>query len=270
MEANVLQTLRYYTRVYLLIASQNIKARMQYRTDFIIGVIGGWVFSLPILLVFGVLFTTIPELAGWNFHEVLFIFSFYLLAGSMSAPFFFNIWQLSGEVRSGGFVMYYFRPLNILFYFMSGSFDLKPIGGLIQGTAGLIVASVALNLTWTLLQLLLLIGLLIGASLVLTSINLIAASTAFWVVNAYPFLSLALRMHEVGKYPLTIFSSFFRVVFTYVIPIGFIAFYPAQVFLRPGEIPVLTYFSPLVGIGTFVLAYWVWTKGVNRYSGTGT
>jgi ABC-2 type transport system permease protein len=51
---------------------------------------------------------------------------------------------------------------------------------------------------------------------------------------------------------------------------GFIAFYPAQVFLRPGEIPLLTYFSPLVGIGAFVLAYWVWTKGVNRYAGTGT
>jgi ABC-2 type transport system permease protein len=270
MEGNVLQTLRYYGRVYLLITSQYIKARMQYRADFLIGVLGGWVFSLPILLVLGILFTTIPDLAGWTFPEVLFMYSFFLLAGSLSAPFTFNVWDLSGAVRSGAFLIYYFRPLNILFYYMSGTFDLKPLGGLIQGIVGIVYASVALKLVWTPFHLLLLLGLLIGASLVITSITLIAASSAFWIVNAFPLLSLTLRMREFGQYPLDIFDGLSRFVFTYLIPMAFVAFYPAQVFLRPSELPVLAFFSPLVGIGMFILAYWVWTRGVNRYTGTGT
>jgi ABC-type uncharacterized transport system permease subunit len=53
-------------------------------------------------------------------------------------------------------------------------------------------------------------------------------------------------------------SGAFRVAFTYIIPIGFVAFYPSQLF------------SPIVGIGLFALTYWIWTKGVNSYTGTGS
>ena len=41
----------------------------------------------------------------------------------------------------------------------------------------------------------------------------------------------------------------FRVAFTYVIPIGFVAFYPSQLFFRPEEVSPIIYFSPIVGIG---------------------
>ena len=44
-------------------------------------------------------------------------------------------------------------------------------------------------------------------------------------------------------------SGAFRVAFTYVIPIGFVAFYPSQLFLRPEEVSHIIYFSPIVGIG---------------------
>ena len=40
----------------------------------------------------------------------------------------------------------------------------------------------------------------------------------------------------------------FRFTFTYIIPIGFVAFYPSQLFLRPNEATPLIYFSPLIGI----------------------
>jgi ABC-2 type transport system permease protein len=49
-----------------------------------------------------------------------------------------------------------------------------------------------------------------------------------------------------------------------------VAFYPSQLFLRPDQVSPLVYFSPLVGIGLFALTYWIWTKGVNSYTGTGS
>lgn len=55
----------------------------------------------------------------------------------------------------------------------------------------------------------------------------------------------------------------------YIIPMGFFAFYPSQLFLRPQDVSTLIYFSPIVGIGLFALTYWIWTKGVNSYTGTG-
>ncbi len=58
--------------------------------------------------------------------------------------------------------------------------------------------------------------------------------------------------------------------FTYVIPIGFVAFYPSQIFLRPEDVSHLIYFSPLIGMGLFAITYWIWTQGVNSYTGTGS
>jgi ABC-2 type transport system permease protein len=69
---------------------------------------------------------------------------------------------------------------------------------------------------------------------------------------------------------MTIFDGAFRFTFTYIIPIGFVAFYPSQLFLRPEEVSPLIYFSPIIGLGLFAITYWIWTKGVNSYTGTGS
>jgi len=65
-------------------------------------------------------------------------------------------------------------------------------------------------------------------------------------------------------------SGAFRVAFTYILPIGFAAFHPSQLFLRPDQVSPLVYSSPVVGLGLFALTYWIWTKGVNSYTGTGS
>jgi len=59
-------------------------------------------------------------------------------------------------------------------------------------------------------------------------------------------------------------------ILTHVIPIGFVAFYPSQIFLCPEDVSPLIYFSPLIGVGLFALTYWIWTQGVNSYTGTGS
>lgn len=266
----MLKRLRYYTRIHVMITSQYLKARMQYRADFIIGIFGGLIFAIPGMLVFGVLFTTIPQLAGWNFNEILFMFSFYLAAGSLLAPFFWGVWWLTGSVRSGDFIIYYFRPLNIMFYFMSSVFDYKALGSMAGAVSGLIYASAQLKLAWTLGRLVLLASTLLGASLLLTATLILSSCIAFWIVDSNPLMNFIMHVRNVAQYPLDIFNRSFQVVFTYLIPLGFASYYPAQLFLRPNEAPLLAYLSPLVGVALFALAYWVWTQGVNHYSGTGT
>ena len=266
----MLQTLRYYGRIYLLITSQYIKARMQYRADFIISAIGMAFSCLTSLFVFWVIFTSIPNLAGWSFNELVFMYAFYLLAVSPMQVFFDNMWNLRNHVQSGTFIRYYFRPLNMMFYFVSDVFDIKGLTQVAIGILAFIYASIQLHLSWTLFQLFLLVMSVFSASLVIISIMGIAACSAFWIINSFSIISLAFKLREFSPYPMTIFDGFFRFVFTYLIPLGFVAFYPAQFFLRPNDVNILVYLSPLVGIGLFVLMYRVWVRGVNSYSGTGS
>ncbi|MEJ2757603.1 MAG: ABC-2 family transporter protein [Anaerolineales bacterium] len=265
-----MQTLRHYFRLYFLIEAQYIKSKMQYRDDFLISSVGMFFSSLTTIAVFWVLLGSIPNLAGWNFDELVFIYAFYLLAITPMQALFDHFWQLRIHVMQGTFLKYYFRPLNMMFYYVSEMFDIKGLIQLALGIALFIYASIQLEVTWDLPGLLLLFVMLTGGALVTISVMVIAASSAFWIYNSYPVMDLAWRLREYSPYPMTIFDGFFKILLTYVIPIGFIAFYPSQLFLQPESVSPLVYFSPLVGIAFFALAYWVWTKGVNSYSGTGS
>ena len=265
-----MRTLSEYLRLYFIIETQYIKARMQYRADFIISSIGMFFSSLATLVVFWVILESVPDLAGWSLMEMVFIYAFYMIAISPMQILFDHAWNIRFEIREGTFLKYYFRPLNMMFYYMSEMFDLKGLTQLFLGIALLIYSSLKLNIDWTVLRILLLLVTLFSAALVQISIVVAASCAAFWVLDSYPVLGLAWKLREFSPYPMTIFDGAFRVAFTYIIPIGFVAFYPSQLFLRPDQVSPLVYFSPVVGIGLFALTYWIWTKGVNSYTGTGS
>jgi ABC-2 type transport system permease protein len=266
----MIEGFRYYLRIYWMIVTQYIKARMQYRMDFFISSIGMFFTSITSIALFGVLLSSIDTLDGWNLNELVFIYAFYLLATAPLQLFFDNIWSLRFKVQDGSFIKYYFRPLDMMFYYMSEVFDIKGIIQVLMGFAAFGYASVELGLDWSIQRFLILVMLLFGSSLVMISVMIIASCSTFWIINSFPVISLTFKMREFAQYPMTIFDGVFRVLFTYILPIGFIAFYPAQLFLRPDEVSATVYISPLVGVVAFVVAYWVWNRGINHYGGTGT
>lgn len=265
-----MRTLGEYIRLYFIIEAQYIKARMQYRADFIISSLGMFFSSLATLGVFWVILESVPDLAGWSLMEMTFIYAFYMIAISPMQILFDHAWQLRFHIQQGTFLKYYFRPLNMMFYYMSEIFDLKGLTQLIMGIILLAYASLQLHIDWTLIRIALLFVTLFSAALVQISIIVTAACASFWVLDSYPVLGLAWKLREFSPYPMTIFDGAFRFAFTFIIPIGFVSFYPSQLFLRPQDVSSLVYFSPVIGIGMFIFTYWVWTKGINSYTGTGS
>ncbi len=243
---------------------------MQYRADFMISSIAIALTNFTGIFVFWVLFTTIPNLAGWTFSELLFIYGFYLLASTPLQIFFDNIWNLRVYAQDGSFIKFYFRPINMMFYYMSETFDIKGVTQLLVGIATLVYASSQLHIEWTLLQVVLLPLMLFSSAFVMISIMIIAACSAFWVINSLPILLLAFKLREFAPYPITLFNQLFQFSFTFVIPLGFVAYYPAQLFLRPNDLSLVAYLAPLVATVAFMLAYQVWKLGINHYSGTGS
>ena len=180
--------------------------------------------SLATLCVFWVLFTSITDLAGWSFMEMVFIYAFYMIAISPMQILFDHIWQIRYHIQQGTFLKYYFRPLNMMFYYMSEMFDLKGLTQLGLGIFLLIYSSIQLGLHWDAGKIVLLFLAFLSAALVLISIAVLAGCAAFWIVDAFPILGLAWKLREFSPYPMTIFDGIFRFVFTFILPIGFIAF----------------------------------------------
>ncbi len=262
--------LRFYASIYCRILAQDLKSKMSYRADFIISTIGMIFTNISGFVSFWILFRSFPSVDGWSYHEMLFLYGFSLVSLTPVQCFFDNNWSLRQYVYSGDFIKYCFRPINLFFYYQSEVFDIKGLGQLAFGIGTIAYSWGKIGLPFSPLMLLKLLVFLVTASLIMIALQNAGAATCFWIQNSFYVLDLAFRFKDYAKYPITIFSPVFRFIFTFLIPIAFIAYYPSLVILRPEQVPLLSWLSLVVGIVFFWLSYKLWMYGTSKYSGTGS
>ena len=262
--------LKFYFEIYRKILIQDLKSKMSYRADFVISNIGMIVSNLVGFVTFYILFQNFPSINGWTMYEMLFLYGFSLIALTPVQCFFDNNWNLRYAVKTGDFIKYCFRPINIFFYYISEVFDVKGLGQLAFGLGTLVFAWRHLAIPVTPVIIAQTVLFLIAASLFMIAIMNFAAATCFWIQNSGYIMVIMFRFKDFAKYPASIFNSVFRIVFTFVIPIAFIAYYPALVVLRPDSVPLLSWLSPLIGLAFFYLSYKFWVLGARKYDGTGS
>lgn len=260
----------FYFKIYCKILAQDLKSKMSYRADFIISTIGMIFTNIAGFISFWILFRSFPEINGWGYHEILFLYGFSLISLTPVQCFFDNNWSLRIYVYSGDFIKYCFRPINLFFYYQSEVFDIKGLGQLAFGLGTLIYSWNKLGLPVTPFALIKTAVFLITASLIMIALINASAATCFWLTNSFYVMDMAHKLKDYARYPITIFSPVFRFIFTFIIPIAFIAYYPSLVILRPDEIPILSWLSPLFGCLFFYLSYKFWMLGAMKYSGTGS
>lgn len=261
--------LKFYISIYFKIIAQDFKSKMSYRADFFISTIGMILTNVSGFVAFYIMFQNFETINGWNYYEMLFLYGFSLIALTPMQCLFDNNWNLRNYVYEGDFIKYCFRPINIFFYFISEVFDVKGLGQLFMGGLTLVYAWKKLALPFSWYTVFLLIIALISASLFMIAIMNAAAASCFWVIRSGFVMVTMFKFTDYAKYPASIYNTFFKFVFSFVIPIAFVAYYPSLVFLRPAEVPILTYLSPFLGMLFFYLSYSLWMKGASRYSGTG-
>ena len=261
---------KFYADIYRKILVQDLKTKMSYRADFVISTIGMIMTNLSGFVTFMILFNNFPSINGWDRYHMLFLYGFSLVALTPVQCFFDNNWNLRFMVTSGDFIKYCFRPVNVFFYFMSEVFDVKGLGQLAFGVGTLIYSWHHIGIPVTAMAIVKLILFLITASLFMIAIMNAAAATCFWIKNSGYVMVIMFRFKDFSKYPSSIFSGIFKVLFTFVIPIAFVAYYPSLVILQPDNVPLLTWLSPLLGVLFFYLSYKFWMLGVRKYDFTGS
>jgi ABC-2 type transport system permease protein len=80
-------------------------------------------------------------------------------------------------------------------------------------------------------------------------------------------------LNDFGPYPLRIFGGTLEFLLTFVLPMAFVAYFPATVLLgRTGELrvsAVFAYFGPLAGLLWLRFALWFWQHELQRYQSAG-
>lgn len=78
-------------RMHAIFIKQYLKQIMEYKVDFVVGVLGVFLTQGLNLLFLSVLFQHIPSLEGWTFEQIAFIYGFSLIPKGIDHLFFDNL-----------------------------------------------------------------------------------------------------------------------------------------------------------------------------------
>lgn len=251
-----------------------LRGALQYRTDTLIVIVMALVFQGTGFAFAWVVLTRFEAIGGWSLGEIAFLYGLRLIvhavAGVLAGPFFGLEWQ----VRSGQFDRYLVRPVSPLLQFMTQSVQVSVLGDLLGGLAIFLAASALTDMAWTLpaiAYLLLAIG---GGALVELATRILIGSLTFKTLTSAPLMFLSDSIFSTyANYPLSIFGSILAWIFTFLIPLAFVAYLPATVLLdRTAElqlIPAFAYAAPLAGLLWLAVATRVFNSQLGSYQSSG-
>lgn len=265
-----LQKVHWYLLLYQKLFVQGLKGRMSYRADFLVSLLATVAYNVMGYLTFWVIFENFNSIGGYSYYQMIFIYGIYLMSISPCQILFSNNWALGEKVFSGDFIIFCIKPINPFFYFYSETFDFNSCAQLLLGCGVTGYAWSKLNLQFTLFRAVSLVMGVFFASLVVISMMVFIGALSFYIINSDDILGLAERLKQYARYPATIYNGVFVIIFSFVIPLCYMAFYPAVVILDNKFTSVSTYLSPIVGIVFFYASYRFWIYSSRRYVGTGS
>ncbi len=259
-----------YVELYYWFLLQRFKILMEYRANFIIGASSTIILQIAGLLTIWVVMSQIPSLNGWNFDEVLLVYGLITLAKSINHMFADNLWTIGWNyIRSGDFDRFLVRPVDPLFHLLADRFCHDGIGNFLVGAALVIKAAAALGIAWTPLNVLYLVVAVLSGGAIFIALNLITATSAFWIVESIPVTQIIFNTHEFAKYPLTIYPRGLQIMMTWLIPYGFASFIPAS-YLLGRDVGALAWLAPVVAAALLFISYRTWLFGLRHYTSVGS
>ncbi|OBZ14353.1 hypothetical protein A8L34_10430 [Bacillus sp. FJAT-27264] len=266
---------KHYFTVFGYYAKLAIQRQLEYPLFLV-----SWLLMIPTQYFAGIWMLRIivdkfQPLEGWTFNDLAFLYGLGLLSHGLVVVFFIPTWGTESAVLRGEFDRLLLRPLNVFFQFITGYFNFIGLIDLIPGIVIFLYAAHAVGFNWGLLSILKLVITIIGGVLIRGGIYTIVGAVAFWTKRSGNLIGMTIAtLERTTMYPLTLYPYVVQVVLTFLLPIGFISFYPAESFLEKKaslELPFdMTIGTLIVGLVCMAVAYLVFRQGLRRYESAGS
>lgn len=266
-----MKTIKRAFRMHRIFVIQELKRMMEYKGDFIVGIIGFLLGQFFNLLFIWIIFSQIPNLVGWTLEQIVFIYGFSLIPKGLDHLLFDNLWGIGYFiVRKGDFDKYLTRPINPLFHVMVEKLQIDALGELIMGIALICIVLPSLVIEWSFIKIVMILIVIPFATLIYTGIKIATAAIAFWTKRSGNITYMFYMVNDFSKYPINIYNNFVKTIITYIIPFAFTAFYPAY-YILTGENPLFNIgVTVLIAIVIMSIGIFIWNRGIKAYESAGS
>ena len=128
------------------------------------------------------------------------------------------------------------------------------------------------GIIWTPLKIYLIAGSILGGACLFSGLFILQATLAFWTVESLEIANtVTYGGVEAAQYPISVYKSWLRDFFTWVVPLAFINYFPSLTIFGRSQLPdILAILIPLVGFIFLLLTLQIWKLGVRHYCSTGS
>ena len=267
-------TLAHYLSVTIYSIKMALLTIVEYPSNIL-----GWLLSNPIQFLLG--FAAIRfaveqfgEINGWNYGQLAFLYGISVISHALSMIFFVQGWFMGFYVIEGEFDRFLTRPMSVLYQFFFTNINVFGLTDLIPGILVFLYGCVKTDFPFTVTNVVGILVMLTGAVLIRGGIYILLGSTSFWTKSANDFGQFTQEIFDkTTMYPLSMYPESLQLILTFLIPIGWVSFYPTSEFLgiehsfSTGNMGV--WITLGVGIITMLITGFVFQTGLKQYESAG-
>jgi ABC-2 type transport system permease protein len=260
--------------LYFRLVAARVRSQLQYRTSFALDVVGVFLVSFLDFAAILIIFQNVTRLGGWSVEEVALLYGISGIAFALTDMLVGDLDLLMLQIRDGTFDLVLIRPRGTLFQIVTSEFQIRRVGRLAQATAIRLYALARLDVDWTVDRVAIVPVTIVSSALIFGAVWVAAICIVFWSIEGRETANTFTYGGQFfSQYPINIYESWLRRLLAFVIPMAFVAYFPALYILdKPDPLGApqwLRFCSPLVALAACIVAGFVWRFAVRHYRSAG-
>lgn len=250
----------------------SFRSQMQYRASFWMLTISHFLTTFADIVGIWVLFDRFKMVQGWTLSELCLIYGIVNMGFSLAESFGRGFDLFSQMLKTGDFDRLLLRPISTLVQVAVSEVQLMRIGRFFQGLVVLLWGAGELHFSFFSWHALVILFAVIGTASLFYGLFVIQGAISFWTIETLEIMNITTYGGvQTGQYPISIYNKTFQAIFTFLIPLACVAYYPIAVLLRKTTIPFwLGTSAPIFGLLFLFLACQLWRLGVRHYRSSGS
>jgi ABC-2 type transport system permease protein len=244
----------------------NLQIGLAYRADTFINILINLMWLGWELIGLSIIFSNTNSLAGWGLGELIALLGVFQLVNMIMVAVIWPATELfNASVRDGSLDYTLLQPANSLFLVTVARIQIWRIWDLVLAIVLIVIGIQFSNSTVHILNLFYFLILVACGVMAIYSLWIVLIALTFWFVKFDNNVTILQALMDSGRYPVSIYPPWLRLIVTYLVPIAVATTIPVEGLRGElGGVQVLEF----IGVASlaFLVATQVWKAGVRRYS----
>jgi len=250
--------------------SMHFRVKMQYKISFLLTFITQLLVVGVELFVLRNIFSKFSLLDRYNIYELYFNFCIIWFGHSAAQTIGRGFDKFSNLVVDGSFDLLLIRPRNIYIQIIGSDMFYEKISRVISTFILLIYSFFKITVNISLFKVFVLLLIIIGSIMMVLSVFIIGAAVSFYTIQGIEFINIFTDgTKQLGQYPMGIFNGIVRGIFTFIIPLTLINYYPMK-YLTGETCNYMYGLLPIFAILFIIPAVLIFNTGLKKYKSSGS